>query len=78
MSQKNQRHFVIVKEMLVLWVSCWMLLCILFQRISLVSSFGASLMLGTYAPIDESDGSGMNLMDLKARKWSPALSLIHI
>jgi len=43
----------------------------LFQQISLVSSFGASLMLGAYAPIDESDGSGMNLMDLRSRKWSP-------
>lgn len=44
--------------------------CVLLKCISLVSSFGASLMLGAYAPIDESDGSGMNLMDLKAREWS--------
>ena len=49
-----------------------MLLCVCFQHISLVSSFGASLMLGAYAPVDESDGSGLNLMDIKTRKWSPA------
>lgn len=55
-----------------------MLVCILFQHISLVSSFGASLMLGTYAPIDESDGSGMNLMDLKARKWSPVCLQVQL
>ena len=42
-----------------------------------MSSFGASLMLGAFAPVDDSDGSGMNLMDLKARKWSPACLQVH-
>lgn len=37
--------------------------------ISLVSSFMASLFLGRIAPIDVSDASGMNLMDVLSRKW---------
>ena len=45
-------------------------LVILFQRISLVSSFGGCLFLGDYCPIDDSDGSGMNLMDIRKRSWS--------
>ncbi|ORX88535.1 actin-like ATPase domain-containing protein [Basidiobolus meristosporus CBS 931.73] len=43
------------------------------QRISLVSSFLASLFLGTYAPIDVSDGSGMNLLNIWRREWEPSL-----
>lgn len=42
------------------------------ERIALVSSFMASLMSGDYAPIDASDGAGMNLMDLRSKKWAPA------
>lgn len=40
-------------------------------RIALVSSFAASLLIGDYAPIEPSDGAGMNLMNLRKRSWSP-------
>ena len=41
------------------------------ERISLVSSFAASLFLGDYAPIDYSDGSAMDLMNIWTKDWSP-------
>jgi xylulokinase len=43
------------------------------QEIQLVSSFMASVLTGTSAPIDFGDGAGMNLLDLSELGWSPAL-----
>ncbi len=37
--------------------------------IHLVSSFMASILLGKNAPIDNSDGAGMNLMNIMTKKW---------
>ena len=41
------------------------------ERIALISSFLASILTGGYAPIDVSDGSGMNLLNIKSRTWDP-------
>ena len=41
------------------------------DRVHLVSSFLASLLVGGHAPLDPGDGSGMNLMDLAASDWWP-------
>ncbi|XP_076324637.1 xylulose kinase isoform X2 [Tachypleus tridentatus] len=40
------------------------------ERISLISSFAASLFLGDFAAIDFSDGSGMNLLDIRRKDWA--------
>jgi xylulokinase len=42
------------------------------DRVHLISSWLASLLAGQHAAIDAGDGSGMNLMDLASRQWSPA------
>jgi len=39
------------------------------ERVHLVSSYLATLLLGTEAPIDTGDGSGMNLLDLATGNW---------
>lgn len=38
--------------------------------IHLVSSYLASRLIGHHSPVDHADGSGMNLMDLRAGTWS--------
>jgi xylulokinase len=43
------------------------------SRISLASSFLASLFLGHIAPVDRSDVCGMNLWDVRQEKWSTKL-----
>jgi xylulokinase len=43
-------------------------------RIHLVSSYLASLLSGAAGdtPVDPGDGAGMNLMDIRTRRWAPA------
>lgn len=39
----------------------------------MISSFLASLFLGDFAPIDWSDGSGMNLLNIHTKDWDDVL-----
>ena len=43
------------------------------DRICLISSFMASLLIGGLADIDYADGAGMNLMDLRQKCWAPSI-----
>ncbi|KAF9100461.1 hypothetical protein BGX27_000398 [Mortierella sp. AM989] len=44
------------------------------KRISLVSSFLSSLLMGQYAMIDPGDGSGMNMLNIDSKTWDPLLT----
>jgi xylulokinase len=41
------------------------------ECIALVSSFMASIIAGKITPLDDGDGAGMNLMDIRKKKWLP-------
>ncbi|KAF9931569.1 hypothetical protein BGZ67_005236 [Mortierella alpina] len=44
------------------------------ERISLVSSFLATILMAKYAAIDVADGSGMNLLDIETKTWDVQLA----
>ncbi|KAI9281146.1 hypothetical protein BY458DRAFT_450671 [Sporodiniella umbellata] len=43
------------------------------QSINLVSSFMASLLLGSFAPVDAAEGSGTNMMNIETHHWEKSL-----
>ena len=48
------------------------------ERISLVSSFAASLFTGRIVGIDRADAGGMNLLDIKSKSWHQDLLDVSI
>ena len=48
------------------------------ERISLVSSFAASLLTGNIVDIDWADGGGMNLLDINTKTWDPTLIQVSL
>ena len=48
------------------------------ERISLVSSFAASLFVGDIVDIDWSDAGGMNLLDISSKQWDKTLLDVRI
>ena len=48
------------------------------ERISLVSSFAASLFTGRIVGIDWADAGGMNLLDIKSKTWHQQLLDVSI
>lgn len=42
------------------------------ERIMLVSGFMATILTGSYASLDAADASGMNMLDIQAKRWSDA------
>ena len=43
------------------------------ERVSLVSSFAASLLVGRVVGIDWADAGGMNLLDIRTKQWNQDL-----
>jgi xylulokinase len=46
------------------------------ERVHLVSSFMATLLVGRHAPVEPGDASGMNLMEIETGQWAPDLVAI--
>ncbi|CAO3698406.1 unnamed protein product [Rhizopus stolonifer] len=42
-------------------------------RINLVSSFMATLLLGSFGPVDAAEGSGTNMMNIETHRWEKSL-----
>ncbi|KAL5271720.1 hypothetical protein ACHWQZ_G000057 [Mnemiopsis leidyi] len=43
------------------------------ERVLLISNFLSTLLAGDYVPMDFSDGSGMNLLDIIQKRWIPEI-----